>query len=157
MGKYQFSDGFAVQALTATGVLNMLTDLLLILLPLSILVKASLTNFQFYHLLLLFSLGFFVIIITAIRVSQSYRDAASVSNHYGWFSAETIAATVVCQGPMIYTLLRRKSTPTPSSYASAESRAKMLSAASKSATNRSMVESDKPSQTNSWSDNQRDA
>ncbi|KAI9798479.1 MAG: hypothetical protein M1833_004745 [Piccolia ochrophora] len=100
------------------GVLNILTDLMLIALPLPVLVRAKLTDFQFYHLLLLFSLGFFVVAVTAARLVQSYDDPTSLTSRYAWFSAETLAATIVCQGPMIYTLLRKKSTPTPSSYPS---------------------------------------
>ena len=62
-----------------------------------------------YHLLLLFCIGFFVIAITAVRLSQSYTHPDSQTDRYSWFAAETLAATLVCQAPMIYGLLRKNS------------------------------------------------
>lgn len=60
-----------------------------------------------YHLLLLFCIGFFVIAITAVRLSQSYSHPESQTQRWTWFAAETLAATLVCQAPMIYGMLRK--------------------------------------------------
>lgn len=58
--------------------------------------------------MLLFSIGFFVIAITTVRLVRGYRRPDDKGNQRMWLAVETAAACLVCQAPMIYSMLRKR-------------------------------------------------
>ncbi len=63
---------------------------------------------------MLFSLGIFVILTTAIRLQQNSKHKLTQANRSTWANAEYLSATIVAAAPAIYVALRPK--PKPSHY-----------------------------------------
>ncbi|KKY13594.1 putative pth11-type gpcr protein [Diplodia seriata] len=94
--------------LLTLGVLNIITDIMLMVLPIPI--------FFYYwkrplleriHIASLFSLGIFIIAITAIRLPQNHNQAVSQVNRTTWASIELFVAALAVNAPVLYTLRKR--------------------------------------------------
>ncbi|KAL1621643.1 hypothetical protein SLS56_009113 [Neofusicoccum ribis] len=103
-----------VQLLTL-GILNIVTDAMLMALPVPIfffLWKKPLL--QRLHIASLFCLGFFIVAITVIRLPQNHNQAVSQVNRTTWASIELFVAAVAVNAPVLYTLRRRNPRMQPS-------------------------------------------
>ncbi|MCJ1369066.1 hypothetical protein MMC20_000274 [Loxospora ochrophaea] len=97
------------------GVLNIITDLMLIFLPLPLLLKIKLPFAQKFQLFFLFSLGFLIIGITIARLTENSEHSTSQADRVTYASAEILVAAFVVHAPTLYTLLRPRSDPKPMS------------------------------------------
>lgn len=88
---------------------NMLTDAFLLALPFPILLNAGTTLSKRLRLLSLFSIGFFLIAVSIVRMIQGNRNARVQLSRTMWASIETLFASVVAMVPVFYTLLRPRS------------------------------------------------
>lgn len=62
---------------------------------------------QRLHIASLFCMGFFIVIITAIRLPQNHNQAVSQVNRTTWASIELFVAALAVNAPVLYTLRRR--------------------------------------------------
>ncbi|KAF4308230.1 putative pth11-type gpcr protein [Botryosphaeria dothidea] len=93
-----------VQLLTL-GVLNIVTDVMLMALPIPIFFHyLRRPLLQRLHIASLFCLGFFIVIITVIRLPQNHNQAVSQVNRTTWASIELFVAAVAVNAPVLYTL-----------------------------------------------------
>ena len=116
-----------LQLTTLIEVGNLITDIMLVVLPFPVLLAVR-TRWQKYvhpdpkahptvsntagtrrkaQLCSLFSIGFFLIAISIVRIVQSFPSARIQFIRTLWGSLETVFATIVAQVPTLYTLLRR--------------------------------------------------
>ncbi|KAL2060559.1 hypothetical protein VTL71DRAFT_9200 [Oculimacula yallundae] len=104
----------AIVQLYIVGVSNMFTDLMLIFLPIPILVTVRLSLIKKLQLGFLFSIGFMIIIITAVRIPFTVGSKSSETFRITWTTGEFLAATFVANAPKLYSfrhlLQRRHST-----------------------------------------------
>ncbi|KAK0664090.1 hypothetical protein DIS24_g536 [Lasiodiplodia hormozganensis] len=94
--------------LLTLGVLNIITDIMLMALPVPIFFyywKRPLL--QRLHIASLFCMGFFIVIITAIRLPQNHNQAVSQVNRTTWASIELFVAALAVNAPVLYTLRRK--------------------------------------------------
>ncbi|RPA80557.1 hypothetical protein BJ508DRAFT_128419 [Ascobolus immersus RN42] len=96
----------ALGQLLAMGICNITTDLALIIFPLPLIFSSTLPLLRKLQVLLLFSIGFFVIAITLIRLpvivsTNSMQRARSL-----WASIECAAACLVANAPILNTFLQ---------------------------------------------------
>ncbi|EME47820.1 hypothetical protein DOTSEDRAFT_69676 [Dothistroma septosporum NZE10] len=89
------------------GVLNSLTDLGIIILPMPLLFRVKVPVKQKIALIVLFSLGFFVIVATILRAYYSLESLDTLIIALGWASRETFVATVVACAPGIKPLISK--------------------------------------------------
>ncbi|KAF2159434.1 hypothetical protein M409DRAFT_30052 [Zasmidium cellare ATCC 36951] len=83
------------------AVLNSLTDMGIIMVPMPLLFKVKVPLKQKIALILLFSLGFFVIVATILRAYYSLKSLDTLMIALGWASRETFVATIVACAPGI--------------------------------------------------------
>ncbi|OJD29710.1 pth11-type gpcr protein [Diplodia corticola] len=98
--------------LVAVGILNILTDIMLMILPIPIFFyywKRPLL--QRIHIFSLFCLGIFIVAITAIRLPQNYNQATSQVNRTTWASIELFVVALAVNAPVLYTLRKRQLRP----------------------------------------------
>ncbi|KAE8375384.1 hypothetical protein BDV26DRAFT_299799 [Aspergillus bertholletiae] len=88
------------------GVLNIATDLMLIILPVPLLVKVKRPFMEKLQLAALFAVGFFIVIITVIRLPQNARHSTAQVNRTTWASVELFAAALVANAPVLYGFYR---------------------------------------------------
>lgn len=88
---------------------NIITDGMLLALPLPLLFHAKTTLSKRLRLLSLFSLGFFLIAVSIVRMVQGNKNARIQLSRTMWASIETLFASVVAMGPALYILIRPKS------------------------------------------------
>ncbi|KAG4438043.1 hypothetical protein IFR05_006457 [Cadophora sp. M221] len=104
----------AIVQLYIVGVCNMFTDLMLIFLPIPVLIKVRLSILKKLQLGFLFSIGFMIIIITAVRIPLTVQSKASETFRITWTTGEFLAATFVANAPKLYSfrhlMQRRNST-----------------------------------------------
>lgn len=93
------------------GGFNMGTDIMLILLPIHVLFQVQRPLLQKIQLGLLFGLGVFVIMTTAIRLQQNSVHQSKQHSRTTWANAELVAATFVANAPTIYVCLRPQMKP----------------------------------------------
>ncbi|TKX25276.1 hypothetical protein C1H76_2509 [Elsinoe australis] len=86
---------------------NMLTDLLLLAVPIPLLLSAKITWMHRLRLLFLFSLGGFLIAISVVRMMQGFGSTLQVSRTM-WASIEIFFAVFVAVSPTIYALCHSK-------------------------------------------------
>ncbi|KAG0128166.1 hypothetical protein HOY82DRAFT_39465 [Tuber indicum] len=98
----------AVAQLVTMGSLNILTDAVLILIPLPLVFRARLPLIRKIQLFLLFGVGMFVISVTMIRMPVIINDKSAQKARTLWASIECLAACVVANAPVLNSLLRRK-------------------------------------------------
>lgn len=83
------------------AVLNSITDMAIIIVPMPLLFKVKVPVKQKIALILLFSLGFFVIVATILRAYYSLKSLDTLMIALGWASRETFVATIVACAPGI--------------------------------------------------------
>lgn len=83
------------------AVLNSLTDMGIIMVPMPLLFRVKVPVKQKIALVLLFSLGFFVIVATILRAYYSLKSLDTLMIALGWASRETFVATIVACAPAI--------------------------------------------------------
>ncbi|KAH7073172.1 hypothetical protein FB567DRAFT_583856 [Paraphoma chrysanthemicola] len=88
---------------------NMITDAMLLALPFPILLHAKTTLSKRLRLLALFSIGFFLIAVSIVRMMQGKKNARIQLSRTMWASIETLFASVVAMAPALYILLRPRS------------------------------------------------
>ncbi|KAH7000841.1 hypothetical protein B0J12DRAFT_722695 [Macrophomina phaseolina] len=102
-----------VQLLTL-GILNIVTDVMLMVLPIPIFFHyLRRPLLQRLHIASLFCLGIFIVAITIIRLPQNHNQAVSQVNRTTWASIELFVAAVAVNAPVLYTLRRDASTMRP--------------------------------------------
>jgi hypothetical protein len=94
----------AVLQLLIVGITNIITDVMLIGLPIPILVSIRLSVKKKIQLAFLFSIGFIIVIITAIRLPFTLRSRSTLGVRLTWTSVELLAATFVANAPKLYGL-----------------------------------------------------
>ncbi|KAE8357774.1 hypothetical protein BDV27DRAFT_151045 [Aspergillus caelatus] len=88
------------------GVLNIVTDLMLIVLPVPLLVKVKRPLMEKLQLAALFAVGFFIVVITVIRLPQNAQHSTAQVNRTTWASVELFAAAIVANAPVLYGFYR---------------------------------------------------
>ena len=107
------------------GVLNIVTDVMLIALPIPVLVmvKRSLAEYVFpldrvqgpstdcvrdrkLQLAALFAIGLFIVVITIIRLPQNAEHSTVQVNRTTWANVELFAAAIVSNAPVLYGFYR---------------------------------------------------
>jgi hypothetical protein len=84
---------------------NIITDLLLMAVPFSLIMSVRIPTMQRLRILLLFSIGLFLISISIIRILEG-RDSHTQAGHTLWASLEVLFATIVAVAPTVYALAR---------------------------------------------------
>ncbi|CAO2657800.1 Nn.00g070600.m01.CDS01 [Neocucurbitaria sp. VM-36] len=87
---------------------NITTDSMLLALPFPLLFHAKTTLSKRLRLLSLFSLGFFLIAVSIVRMIQGNKNARIQLSRTMWASIETLFASMVAMVPALYILLRPK-------------------------------------------------
>ncbi|KAM0525442.1 hypothetical protein ACHAPE_000147 [Trichoderma viride] len=88
--------------LIALGVLNIVTDFMLIILPLPTIFKLKVPPSRKAQLVVLFTLGIFIILITIIRLPINSQHATSQVSRTTWASTELLTAAIVVNAPTLY-------------------------------------------------------
>ncbi|OQD93837.1 hypothetical protein PENVUL_c169G05256 [Penicillium vulpinum] len=92
--------------LIVLGVLNVVTDVMLIALPIPILVMVKRSNVEKLQLAILFAVGLFIVAITIARLPQNVKNYSAQVNRTTWASVELLAAAIVANAPVLYGLLK---------------------------------------------------
>ncbi|KAH7085524.1 hypothetical protein BKA63DRAFT_19450 [Paraphoma chrysanthemicola] len=82
---------------------NIGTDLLLMAVPLSLILSTKIALMQRLRILLLFSIGVFLIVFSIVRIIQG-KSATTQYAHTLWASLEVLFGTIVAVTPTIYAL-----------------------------------------------------
>ncbi|KAF9691273.1 hypothetical protein EKO04_010649 [Ascochyta lentis] len=82
---------------------NILTDLLLMALPFTLICSVTISMTQRLRVLFLFSIGIFLVAISIIRIIQG-KDSRVQRGHTLWASLEVLFAVIVAVTPTIYAL-----------------------------------------------------
>ncbi|PYI23439.1 hypothetical protein BO86DRAFT_397138 [Aspergillus japonicus CBS 114.51] len=98
--------------LVAYILLNGLTDLILIVLPLPWLIRVKRPWHRRLQLIALFSVGFLCIIATILR-APIHRDTQDLVGQGYWTAVEFIASAIVANFPTLYSLRRARKPETP--------------------------------------------
>ncbi|KAE8335785.1 hypothetical protein BDV24DRAFT_155705 [Aspergillus arachidicola] len=88
------------------GVLNIVTDLMLIVLPVPLLVKVKRPLLEKLQLAALFAVGFFIVVVTVIRLPENAQHSTAQVNRTTWASVELFAAAIVANAPVLYGFYR---------------------------------------------------
>lgn len=96
-----------VQLLTI-GILNIVTDFMLLVLPIPVVWSLKATWQRKVQLLCLFTLGIFIIAITLVRLPINAINIDSQLNRTTWVSIELLTAAVVVNAPSIYGLWNKR-------------------------------------------------
>lgn len=86
---------------------NIITDLVLMAIPLSLILSARIETMKRLRILALFSVGLFLISISIARIIRG-RDSRSQAGHTLWASLEVFFSSVVAVTPIIYALVRNR-------------------------------------------------
>ncbi|KAJ5874133.1 uncharacterized protein N7529_002563 [Penicillium soppii] len=92
--------------LIVLGVLNVITDLMLIALPIPILVLVKRSTVEKLQLAILFGVGLFIVAITIARLPQNAKNPTAQVNRTTWASVELLAAAIVANAPVLYGLIK---------------------------------------------------
>jgi hypothetical protein len=84
---------------------NIITDVLLMAVPFSLIMSVKIPIMQRLRILLLFSVGLLLISISIIRIMEG-RGSRTQAGHTLWASLEVLFATIVAVTPTIYALAR---------------------------------------------------
>ncbi|KAL6870504.1 PTH11-type GPCR protein [Trichoderma novae-zelandiae] len=105
----------AQMQLIVLGVLNIITDFMLLVMPLPVILKLKAPLGRKAQLIALFTLGIFIITITIIRLPINSSHPYSQVNRTTWASTELLTAAIVVNAPTLYSFWnksrRDKSTP----------------------------------------------
>lgn len=94
--------------LIALGVLNIVTDFMLIILPLPVIFKLKAPTSRKAQLIILFTLGIFIILITIIRLPINSHNSTSQVNRTTWASTELLTAAFVVNAPTLYSFWNKR-------------------------------------------------
>ncbi|KAJ5497821.1 hypothetical protein N7453_006872 [Penicillium expansum] len=92
--------------LIVLGVLNIITDVMLIALPIPVLVIVKRSVVEKIQLAILFAVGLFIVAITIVRLPQNAKNSTAQVNRTTWASVELLAAAIVANAPVLYGLLK---------------------------------------------------
>ncbi|KAJ5231737.1 uncharacterized protein N7469_006325 [Penicillium citrinum] len=92
--------------LRSIGVLNVVTDLMLIALPIPVLVLVKRSTIEKLQLAVLFAVGLFIVAITIARLPQNAKNSSMQVNRTTWASVELLAAAIVSNAPVLYGLIK---------------------------------------------------
>ncbi|KAI3287979.1 hypothetical protein DTO002I6_7592 [Penicillium roqueforti] len=95
--------------LVSSGVLNVITDIMLIALPIPILVLVKRSAVEKIQLAVLLAVGLFIVAITIVRLPQNVKNPTVQVNRTTWASVELLAAAIVANAPVLYGLLKGRS------------------------------------------------
>lgn len=95
--------------IVVSGVLNVITDIMLIALPIPILVMVKRSAIEKIQLAALFAVGLFIVAITIARLPQNAKNPTAQVNRTTWASVELLAAAIVANAPVLYGLLKGQS------------------------------------------------
>ncbi|KAJ4258645.1 hypothetical protein NW757_003214 [Fusarium falciforme] len=94
--------------LIVVGVLNIVTDVLLLAVPIPLFFSLKTSWKRKLKLYVLFTLGIFIVAITVIRLPINATNKDSQVNRTTWASTELLTATIVVNAPTIYGLWNKK-------------------------------------------------
>ncbi|RMZ22705.1 hypothetical protein D0859_13267 [Hortaea werneckii] len=94
--------------LLVLGIVNIVTDVMLMALPWPMLIKAKLQPRRKFELGLLFLFGIFIIVITAVRLPLNNNKITSQVSRSTWASVELMVAAIVVNAPTLYGLWNRR-------------------------------------------------
>ncbi|RMZ22613.1 hypothetical protein D0859_13355, partial [Hortaea werneckii] len=94
--------------LLVLGIVNIVTDVMLMALPWPMLIKAKLQPRRKFELALLFLFGIFIIVITAVRLPLNNNKITSQVSRSTWASVELMVAAIVVNAPTLYGLWNRR-------------------------------------------------
>ncbi|KZL63735.1 pth11-like integral membrane protein [Colletotrichum incanum] len=94
--------------LVVVGVLNIVTDFMLLVLPLPLVFSLKTPWQRKVQLYALFTLGVFIIAITVIRLPINITNKDSQINRTTWASTELLTAAIVVNAPTLYGLWNKK-------------------------------------------------
>lgn len=93
--------------LLVLGIANIVTDAMLLALPWPLLVKVKLQPRRKIELTVLFLLGFFILVITAVRLPINDNNITSQVSRTTWASVELMVAAMVVNAPTLYALYNK--------------------------------------------------
>ncbi|GJD01291.1 Pth11-like integral membrane protein [Colletotrichum higginsianum IMI 349063] len=94
--------------LVVVGVLNIVTDFMLLVLPLPLVFSLKTPWQRKVQLYALFTLGVFIIAITVIRLPINITNKDSQINRSTWASTELLTAAIVVNAPTLYGLWNKR-------------------------------------------------
>ncbi|KFG77846.1 hypothetical protein MANI_017459 [Metarhizium anisopliae] len=94
--------------LLALGIINIITDFMLLVLPIPVVASLRAPWRRKAQLYPLFTLGIFIIVVTIVRLRINYANIGSQGNRTTWASAELLTATVVVNAPTLYGLWNKR-------------------------------------------------
>ena len=94
--------------LVALGILNIVTDVMLLVLPMPVLAKLKAPWRRKAQLLALFTLGFFIIVVTVARLPINSVNKDSQVNRTTWASTELLTSAIVVNAPALYALRNKR-------------------------------------------------
>ncbi|KPM43824.1 hypothetical protein AK830_g2811 [Neonectria ditissima] len=94
--------------LIVVGVLNIITDFMLLVLPMPLVISLKTAWQRKAQLSALFTLGIFIIAITIIRLPINASNKDSQINRTTWASTELLTAAIVVNAPTIYGLWNKR-------------------------------------------------
>ncbi|KAH8152678.1 uncharacterized protein LAJ45_03519 [Morchella importuna] len=97
----------AVAQLLTMATFNILTDAMLILIPLPMVFKSRLPLIRKIQLLVLFGLGFFVMAVTIVRLPVIIGDQSVQKARTLWASIECFVACVVANAPVLNSFIQK--------------------------------------------------
>ncbi|KAH7303764.1 hypothetical protein B0I35DRAFT_364319 [Stachybotrys elegans] len=95
---------------------NIITDGMLLVPPFAVIFRAKTTIAKRLQLSALFSLGFFLLAVSVVRIMQGSGNTKIQLNRTLWASLETLVASVVATIPALYTMIRQRKSSQSSSY-----------------------------------------
>ncbi|KAJ3543701.1 hypothetical protein NM208_g3432 [Fusarium decemcellulare] len=92
----------AQMQLIVVGVLNIITDMMLLVVPIPLFFSLKTSWKRKLRLYVLFTLGIFIVAITVIRLPINAINKDSQVNRTTWASTELLTATIVVNAPTLY-------------------------------------------------------
>lgn len=100
---------------------NILTDAMLILIPLPMVFKSRLPLIRKIQLLVLFGLGFFVMAVTIVRLPVIIGDQSVQKARTLWASIECCVACIVANAPVLNSFIQKCANTQPLNTANTNS------------------------------------
>ncbi|KAM0262484.1 hypothetical protein ACHAQJ_001738 [Trichoderma viride] len=94
--------------LIVLGVLNIITDFMLLVMPLPVILKLKAPLARKAQLFVLFTLGIFIIAITIIRLPLNSSNPTSQVNRTTWASTELLTSAIVVNAPTLYSFWNKR-------------------------------------------------
>ncbi|KAL9573141.1 hypothetical protein ACKAV7_002826 [Fusarium commune] len=107
--------------LIVVGVLNIVTDVMLLAVPIPLFFSLKTSWKRKLKLYVLFTLGIFIVAITVIRLPINAMNKDSQVNRTTWASTELLTATIVVNAPTLYGFWNKKKQGTGYVYSHSQS------------------------------------